>query len=199
MAYEWTPWGYEVDGETADLVSEDEFDSFTGGRWAGDPRVPDAIAAASAAVRAACGWHVCPSLPCRATIDADGRRSLWLPAMMVTGVTSIAYSDGTVPGRVEWSRIGQVTASPRPPAGLRSVEVEYEAGFSAVPADVRAVVCGLVVRSVALDYGVTSETVGGVSYGYAAAAAGGGAGIAALSDADMAALRPFRVVSAHAS
>ena len=54
-----TPWGYEVD-ELPDLITVSDFNAATNNRYAGDARIEPAIASASAAIRAWCGWHVAP-------------------------------------------------------------------------------------------------------------------------------------------
>ena len=38
MAYTMTPWGYDVDGELPPLITVDEFDAMTGGKWASGAR-----------------------------------------------------------------------------------------------------------------------------------------------------------------
>lgn len=196
MAYQLTPWGYEVDGDLPPLIDTETFDAMTGGKWATDERIPQAIAAASAAIRDWCGWHVAPSMPCRATVDGDGSGSVWLPTTCLTSVTSVEYAAST-PSGIQWSRIGQVVPSERVPLGLGAATIEYAAGFPTVPDNVAAVVAGLVVRGVALSYGVTAESAGGVSVSYAQGAAYA-ASAASVTDADQRSLAPYRAVRAHA-
>lgn len=196
MAFTATPWGYDVDGTLPPLISVSEFDAMTGGKWANDARITPTIAAASAAIRARCGWHVYPSMSCRATLDADGSRSLWLPTTNLTGVSSLEVGGEAVSG-YKWSRLGQVIPADRVAPGPQAAEAEYSAGFDELPADVAATVAGAVVRSVAMSYGVASESAGGVSISYASGAAYGGAGVS-LTDADLVAVAPYRAVRAHA-
>lgn len=196
MAYTMTPWGYDVDGTLPPLIDLDQFDALTGGKWSGDERVEWLVDAASATVRNLCGWHVSPSLPCRAVLDSDGSRSLWLPTTCLTGVSAVDV-DGTSCD-AQWSRIGQVMPDLRVPRGLQVAVVDYVAGYDESPADLESVVAGMVVRSVAMNYGVASESAGGVSVSYATAASYGGAGVSA-TDADLAALAQYRVVRAHAT
>ena len=196
MAYTMTPWGYDVDGTLPPLITREQFDGMTGGKWASDGRVDSAIAAASATIRNACGWHVAPSMPCRAVVDGDGSRTIWLRTTCLTGVSSLDV-DGTE-AACQWSRIGQVVSDVRVPCALQAAVVEYAAGFDAVPDDLMAVVRSMVVRSIAMSYGVTSESAGGVSVSYAQGAAYAAEATSA-TDSDMAALMPYRAVTAHAT
>lgn len=195
MAYTMTPWGYDVDGTLPPLITTDEFDAMTGGRWEDDERVEPAIDAASAAIRSYCRWHVYPSLPCRATLDTDGARSLWLPTTMLTSVTEVTVN-GDETDAYQWSRIGQVLPDQRPLPALQGATVEYVAGMDALPADLAEAVKNVVIRAVALSYGVTSESAGGVSIGYNPSAAYAAASTGAESQA--ATLAPYRVVRSHA-
>lgn len=198
MAYTPTPWGYDVDGTLPPLISADEFCAIKGSNWASDERLDSAIAAASASIRNACGWHVAPSMPCRATIDGNGSRNVFLPTNHLTGVTSVSVGgEGT--DAYQWSRIGQLRLERPLPCDLQAAEIEYTAGFDvdALP-DLAEAVAAVVLHRIALSYGVVSETAGGVSISYAQSAAYGGA-TASLTDSESAALMPYRVVRSHAS
>lgn len=196
MAYASTPWGYDVDGTLPSLLTVADFNALTGGKWANDARIEPTIAAASAAIRAWCGWHVYPSMTCQATLDSDGSRSLWLPTTHLTGVTALEVG-GTATTDYQWSRLGQVLPADAVPCGLQAAEVTYTAGYGTLPADVALMVKDMVVRSVALSYGVTSESAGDVSVSYATNAAYASAG-ASMTDADHATLAPYKAVRAHA-
>lgn len=198
MAYTMTPWGYDVDGTLPPLIDREAFDALTGGKWADDERVEPMLDAASAAIRNHCGWHVAPNVACRATVDADApTRTLWLPTTCLTSLDALSVGDAEV--GAEWSRIGQVRAACHVPRGLRVATVDYHAGYDSVTPDLAAVVAGVVVHAVALSYGVTSESAGGVSVSYASGAAYGGAAMASLTDADRAALVPYVAVMSHAT
>lgn len=198
MAYTPTPWGYDVDGTLPPLITADEFCAIKGSNWASDERLDSAIAAASASIRNACGWHVAPSMPCRVTIDGEGNRDVFLPTNHLAGVTSASVG-GTATDAYQWSRIGQVRFERPLPRGLQSAEIEYVAGYDvdALP-DLAEAVASVVLHRIALSYGVVSETAGGVSISYAQSAAYGGA-TAALTDSERNALMPYRVVRSHAS
>lgn len=198
MAYTMTPWGYDVDGTLPPLITVDEFDEMTGGKWQCDERVSPAINAASAAIRAHCHWHISPSMSCRATLDTDGARSLWLPTTMLTSVDSVTVNgDELDEGAYQWSRIGQVMPDKRPCARLHGAVVEYVAGVDSLPADLAEAVKNIVVRAVALSYGVASESAGGVSISYSANAAYAAASSAVESQS--ATLAPYKVVRSHAT
>lgn len=197
MAYTMTPWGYDVDGTLPPLITVDEFDAMTGGKWANDERVEPAILAASAAIRSYCRWHVYPSLSCRATLDTDGTRSLWLPTTMLTDVDSVIVNGTDVGDAYQWSRIGQVLPDQRPVPALQGAVVEYTAGLAELPADLAEAVKNVVIRAVALSYGVASESAGGVSVNYVTNAAYAAASSGA--DSQAATLTPYKVVMAHAT
>ena len=196
MAYQLTPWGYEVDGPLPPLVSAEDFEDATDGRWTDDLRTIPAVTAASAAIRNACGWHVGPSMRCRATIDVDGlTRSVWLPARNVTAIESVTVG-GVATDDYEWSRIGEVRFPHPLQRGLQAVVIEYVAGTC--PGDLAALVAGIAGRSLALRPGVTSESAGGVSVSVSAAIAAS-ASAPFLTDAERTMLMPYKVVRAHAT
>lgn len=198
MAYAPTPWGYDVDGTLPPLISADEFCAIKGDRWAGDERLEPAIASASASIRNACGWHVAPSMPCRATIDGDGSRNVFLPTNHLTGITSVEVG-GTEVTDYQWSRIGQLRLSRPLPCDLQAATVDYTAGYDvdSLP-DLLGDVADVVLHRIALSYGVTSETAGGVSVSYSPSAAYGAAA-SSLTDDERAALAPYKVVRSHAT
>lgn len=179
MAYQLTPWGYEVDGPLPPLASDAE--------------------SASAAIRNACGWHVAPEMECRCTFDIDApTRSLWLPARNVAGVSSVTVGGEEV-ADFQWSRLGQVLLGSPAPRGLRSVVVEYVAGADDA-GDLAALASGVAARAKALAArpGVTSESAGGVSVSVSASMAAASAA-PFLTDVERAALAPHKVVRSHAT
>ena len=199
MAYTMTPWGYEIDGTLPPLITTEQFNALTGSAWAGDARIEPAIKAASAALRNWAGWHVAPSAACRAVLDTDGTRSLWLPTCNLTEVTSVTVR-GVEVTDYEWSRLGHVVPAQRVAPGLRNATVEYAAGASA-PDDLQAIVAGMAARTLALSprsYGVVSESAGGVSITRAQGAAYSLVAVT-LTDGERDALMPYKVVRAHAT
>ena len=191
-----TPWGYEVD-ELPDLITVSDFNAATNNRYAGDARIEPAIASASAAIRAWCGWHVAPVLDCSITLDGEAG-DIWLPTNALASVTSakVGGEDVTVTGS---NRRGRVRLEHKT-CGLGNVAIDYVAGYdvSACP-DLMGVVVQRVMASVAMTtYGVSQETAGGVSISYSGSALSD-LGSAFLPDSVKAALSTYRLVRSHAA
>ena len=191
-----TPWGYEVD-ELPDLITVSDFNAATNNRYAGDARIEPAIASASAAIRAWCGWHVAPVLDCTITLDGEAG-DIWLPTNALASVTSakVGGEDVTVIGS---NRRGRVRLAHKA-CGLGNVEVGYVAGYDvAACPDLMGVVVQRVMASVAMTtYGVSQETAGGVSVSYSGSALSD-LGSAFLPDSVKAALSTYRLVRSHAA
>lgn len=191
-----TPWGYEVD-ELPDLITVSDFNAATNDRYAGDARIEPAIASASAAIRAYCGWHVAPVLDCSITLDGEAG-DIWLPTNALASVTSakVGGEDVTVTGS---NRRGRVRLAHKA-CGLGNVEVDYVAGYDvAACPDLMGVVVQRVMASVAMTtYGVSQETAGGVSISYSGSALSD-LGSAFLPDSVKAALSTYRLVRSHAA
>ena len=191
-----TPWGYEVD-ELPDLITVSDFNAATNNRYAGDARIEPAIASASAAIRAWCGWHVAPVLDCTITLDGEAG-DIWLPTNALASVTSakVGGEDVTVTGS---NRRGRVRLAHKA-CGLGNVEVGYTAGYDvAACPDLMGVVVQRVMASVAMTtYGVSQETAGGVSVSYSGSALSD-LGSAFLPDSVKAALSTYRLVRSHAA
>ena len=191
-----TPWGYEVD-ELPDLITVSDFNAATNNRYAGDARIEPAIASASAAIRAWCGWHVAPVLDCSITLDGEAG-DIWLPTNALASVTSakVGGEDVNVTGS---NRRGRVRLAQKT-CGLGNVAIDYVAGYdvSACP-DLMGVVVQRVMASVAMTtYGVSQETAGGVSISYSGSALSD-LGSAFLPDSVKAALSTYRLVRSHAA
>lgn len=191
-----TPWGYEVD-ELPDLITVSDFNAATNNRYAGDARIEPAIASASAAIRAWCGWHVAPVLDCSITLDGEAG-DIWLPTNALASVTSakVGGEDVTVTGS---NRRGRVRLEHKT-CGLGNVAIDYVAGYDAAACpDLMGVVVQRVMASVAMTtYGVSQETAGGVSISYSGSALSD-LGSAFLPDSVKAALSTYRLVRSHAA
>lgn len=191
-----TPWGYEVD-ELPDLITVSDFNAATNNRYAGDARIEPAIASASAAIRAWCGWHVAPVLDCSITLDGEAG-DIWLPTNALSSVTSakVGGEDVTVTGS---NRRGRVRLAHKT-CGLGNVAIDYVAGYDvAACPDLMGVVVQRVMASVAMTtYGVSQETAGGVSISYSGSALSD-LGSAFLPDSVKAALSTYRLVRSHAA
>ena len=192
----YTPWGYEVE-DLPPIISEDELNAATGNAHAGDVRLIAAIDAASAAIRNECGWHVSPPLDCTAHLSPSGKVAK-LPANLVTEIKSVT-EDGKelAPGDYEARHDGLIRRACFRNWSRRwdGVKVEYVAGHEITP-ELSSLAINLVEAALTTPTGIASESAGGVSISYKAAAAtlaaaaiGGGASI----------LAPYRLVSAHAT
>jgi len=193
-----TPWGYQVD-DLPPLVGDDEFAAATGYKWDCNGGTDAAIAAASAAIRNYCGWHVSPVLGCTAKLTARGRVAA-IPAKMVVSIESVSENGAELsPGQYEARADGLLRrACFRNWTGRwEGIEVAYEAGFdpSAVP-DIAQACIHLAEAALAAPAGVASESAGGVSVSYSTASA---SVAAAMTPAIREAIAPYRLVSSHAA
>ena len=192
-----TPWGYSIDAQSVpEIIDVTTFNQITGNRYAGDERVESAISAATASIRAWCGWHVAPVLTCECVMDGE-RGDIWLPCVGLRSVESVEF-DGVGQTVSGFNRFGRVrTANPQP-TGLGNVSVSYTAGFDVAAApDLADVIAQRVVAAVALgSYGIASESAGGVSISYSGTALSDAGGVF-LTDSVKAALMPYKLVKCH--
>lgn len=194
-----TAWGYEAE-DLPSLLSIQDFDAMTGGRYTGDVRAVTALDAASQAVRNACGWHVSPSLECKATPLLVQPRLVALPANAVTAVKSVVENGvALVDGQYEWRRDGLLRRAcfEQWPTNWNAVTVEYTAGYDAdaVP-DLKEAVRSIAEGVLAVAAGVNSESADGVTVSYSASAS---SVAAALTEQQRTALAPYRLVMSHAA
>lgn len=191
-----TPWGYEVGADAlSPLLSVSDFRDLTGDRLSSTDDVIEArLRAASSVVRDFCRWHVAPTLACSCTLDG-GSRTLWLPCMGVRSVTSVTGPDGEIE-LYEWASRGELRLGQAAPEGLRAVRVEFVAGFDAAATQAIAqVVCQLAENAMFATPGLREEHAGGVGATYNQTASGVSGGVRLLPS-DMAALAPYRIVTA---
>lgn len=191
-----TPWGYEVES-LPPLLGVDDYAAITGN--AADSSTESSLAAASAAIRNICGWHVAPSLRCSGDFTAEGR-VVRVPARLITSIYDVE-DDGTpmLEGDFEAHQNGLIrrTCFAAWSKKWQGVHVEYQAGFdlSACP-DICDVIARIVDSVSAIPLGVASETAGNVSISYSAAASGVAAQAAHAYEA---LLSQYKLVSAHAA
>lgn len=177
-----------------------------------EARATALLADASARVRAYAGQDFAPSAETTIVLRAAGGR-IRLPQRPVTAVTTVKAVAG-LPGLSDlpmldwsWDGINEVILGTNAliinlPEGWwdeddyaypGTYRVTYTAGYDEVPADVVAVVCGMVLRTLTAPTmmgGVTGETIGSYSYRLDG---GAGVGLAvALSADDRRALDRYR-------
>lgn len=200
-----TNWGYQLPDIDVlpGIIDIDAFNEFTAGKYGTDKRAIPNIAAASAAIRNYCGWHVFPSLKCRLETTFYDKRvtatyggvMVQLPATYVTAVDSVTINgtdyetfviepDGIL--RVYgvcWQEVKPWTP----------VIVDYKAGISdGMAAGLMELVAHRVTHALASTYGVQSEAAGGVSVTYNATWTNNSRATA-LADDNKEVLSPYRL------
>ena len=201
MSMRLTNWGYSVDGELPNFITDAEFDAFTANKYDGDTRIEPSIKAATAAIRNYVGWHLYPELPCELSTSffdrrvSEGNRGILiqLPTKFVTEVTSVTI-DGVACGNFTAEPNGLLKVYGNPPhAEFTPIVVLYRAGLPADLMDaVKELTAHRVTHAVSSSYGVTSEAAGGVSITYNASWAGN-TRATALPDDNKEVLLPYRV------
>lgn len=199
-----TTWGYSVNADTlTDLLTTEEFNAFTAGKFSGDARIAPNIKAAGAAIRNYCGWHLYPSLSCQISVRLFDKRvtlvrgdlMIQLPARYVNEVTAV-----TIDG-VEHTTFTFETSGTLRIYGLRGIRlqkyteivVEYAAGLPDGLMDaIQELVASRTIHALASSYGVTSEAAGGISVTYNASWAGNTRATALTDDAKEV-LVPYRL------
>ena len=85
-------------------------------------------------IRAYCGWHVAPEVNEARKFDYDGSGRLFIPTLNLVEVQRVSV-DGKDLYDWTFSQDGWVTFSPSytPPAGDRSVTIEFKHGFPQAP------------------------------------------------------------------
>jgi len=160
-----------------------------------DPRVADAVAGVSLAIRRYCGWHITPSITETLDLDSDGGRYIDLPTKWVTSIIEVRVGRDTflkVRREFDWSPIGSLERRHGLwPVRYRSVHVTLTHGFDSAP-DVAQVALAVMARQLAAPSGVVSEAAGGVSVSYGATAGSA----AEFRMSELAVLDTYRIVGA---
>lgn len=201
MSMRLTNWGYSLDGELSDFITDAEFDAYTASKYDGDVRISPNIKAATAAIRNYVGWHLYPELPCKLSTTffdrriSEGNRGILiqLPSKYVTAVTGITIGADACENYVlETNGLLKVYGVPAH-AEYTPIMVIYTAGLPSDLMDViKELTASRVIHAVASSYGITSEAAGGVSVTYNAAWAGNTRATALTDDAKEA-LAPYRL------
>lgn len=200
-----TPWGYTITDADAltPMLSVGDFNALTANKYQGDGRILPCIDAACMAIRDWCNWHVYPAQACTWTerlLTGNGRAKrvgpdllIQLPAMVVTGITSIALDeveyddyDLAANGILRLFDVGYTDRKTR-------IEVSYTAGLADGMTDaLMELIAHRVTHAMAQPYGVQSESAGGVSITYSASWAAS-ASATSLPDDSRDVLAPYRV------
>lgn len=157
------------------LATPAQLESATQGRIkATDDWVPEALAAASQAIRNECGWHIAPPREETVTMDGRGGRILFLPSLHVTDISSITAAGAALVEAnddFEWSYNGIVERGLSSstydyvtwPRKRRSVTVTFEHGHNLdeVP-EVIGLCCTIAARTIValMARGAVGESAG---------------------------------------
>lgn len=136
----------------------------------------DAWAAASAAVRAYCGWHIAPSIMQTVTVDGPGGKLLMLPTLRLTDLTDVMNS-GQAVSDPEWSEAGMVRGSWT--TKWRGITLTMTHGYDECPAEVLEVVKDMAAASGKANAG--TEQAGPYSMTVPSASAASQAGAVGVS------------------
>lgn len=197
-----TSWGYTLTAldNLPDMLTVEEFNTFTANKYASDSRVSGNIKAADAAIRNYCGWHIYPGAACKLLSTVQNARVsrvggdvlIQLPARFVSEVESVKIGGDTCEFTFETNgllRVYDVSICDRKTA----VEVEYTAGVPANMMDaIKELIAHRVTHALASSSGVQSETAGGVSITYSANWINS-ARATALADDNKEVLQPYRL------
>jgi hypothetical protein len=139
---------------------------------ADDPKLLQALAAASSRFRGAVRHYVSFVADDTVVLDGTGKESLLLPAAPVTAVSSVQLDGKALTYRTDydWSADGFLRRVDGWPDRLRCVEVVYSHGYEPVPEDIAEVVIDQARAQYAVRPGLTSMTVGGQSVAFGAQA-----------------------------
>lgn len=158
------------------LATVDDLAVFTGREIDGG-QAAAMLDQASAMVRSFCGWDIFPvQTNVAVTVDGSGASVQPLPTARLLAVSAVV-EDGTDVdlAYVAWSQAGYLT---RPGWGCRwtcaerGITATITHGYDTVPADVQAVVLGVVARATANPSGLLREQVGPFAVTYSQPTAG---------------------------
>lgn len=208
-----TAWGYTLtQAQTlSDFITATEFNGFTNSKFVGDSRIGPNITAATRSIQNYCGWHVSPCLECEMVYNLRNLRDCFvgsdllvqLPSRHVTGITSILLNpvfDGE-----QWTG-EELTDYDLDTTGLlrifniglhdrrTKIRILFNSGYandSGIEV-IKELTAHRVVHALTTSYGITSESVGGVSVSYNTAWAGN-TRATALPDDNKEVLNPYKV------
>jgi hypothetical protein len=143
----------------------------------GDP--DQAVAAAEAAVRSYCRWHIAPARSgVDVTVDGTGSSVQPLPTLHLTNVTNVVEDGSSVDlADVQWSQAGYLWRAQPFTRTLRGITATIDHGYAEVPLEVRAVVLAVAARAVVSPDGIVRSQVGQVSVQFSQPAANVAGGV----------------------
>lgn len=152
----------------------------------------DYLAAAEAAVRAYCGWHIAPEIAEDLVLDGTGTRTLFVKSLRLVDITA-ASIDGTDldPTTLEWSESGFIRNPGGWPDKLRSVRLTVTHGFASAP-DVAEIVHAMADRAELSPGGVTRQSTGPFAASFSSTAPGVSGGVV-LMDHERKQLDRYRI------
>lgn len=162
--------------------------------------------AASARVRAYCGWHIATSVTEAFTVNGSGTFRQFLPSLFLTDVASVSDSGGVLDlTQLDWATEGYIEWAQYSPGFPRSygfpgmfsrrprgIVATVTHGYPLVPQDLVALVCTVVARQAASPSGVLREQAGQVSAAYSQVAPNVAGGITLLKN-EMSDLDDYRI------
>lgn len=150
----------------------------------------DWVAAAEAAARRFCGWHIAPIVPQTVRVRGRGETELRLPTLHLVDVHRVTVGDTVVPlATVSWTTDGLLAATGRTWNGV--VEVDMLHGFEA-GSDVAAIITQVAARAQASPTGAVRTTVGQVTVQHGQVAPGVAGGLALMVH-ERELLEPYRL------
>lgn len=207
-----TNWGYTLTDVNVlpALVSINDFQIMTSGKYACDSRVSSVLSAAQSAVRNYVGWHLGNSQNCEAEFNiispaavyVGGDIMITLPAKYVSDVSAVIVnavkSDGEWTGTTWSDFVFEVNGVLRlfNVGGLdrrAKIVVRYTAGLPEKLLESIGEMCvSRTVHGLNQSNGIQSETAGGVSITYNSTYANGAKAFS-LTEADKEALAPYKL------
>lgn len=149
-----------------------------------------ALEVASSEIRSHCGWSISEETA-TLVLDGSGARTLWLPTLRLTAVTSVKVNGDplTVDTQYDWTSYGKLIHRGCWPRKPRSVEVSFTHGYDEVPAVVKGVCLALAGRAYDNARGARAktDTAGPFTESVSYMVTGG------LSDLELKKLGPFTI------
>lgn len=150
------------------------------------PSLTSELAAATRAIRDACGWHVATLEPLVHRRSGPFARDIWLPAMQIDSIAEAVVDGADVD-------LTQVRFDPDTGwTNLRgaSCAITYAAGFEEVPESLVSLTLQIAARALSSPTGVTREQIGQHSVSFALTSAQASGGIVLL-DVELEQLTPY--------